>query len=283
MDLTLLALAGIPKESPHGGTDRLPRTYYTPPNERNSPTVVRTYPWLIHRQHQDLLPAHAAPDPARRNLQGRAPEDRQAGTSTCETSTPQHSTRCGNAFSALWLCREAGKMGVLLFQFPQWFPIGKRNKGYILECAHRAPRRTGSASSSETKRGSARKTARRRSSFSPRTLFPTCVSTCPRAIRTRFLRCWRRPRIWRSCGFTSTVPGGPATTCMNGSGTGIPKASSPSGRGRSARCPSRPGHMRLQQLLPRLRAGQRPAVRGHADPTVRRGSHRLPTGPWRAP
>ena len=32
---------------------------------------------------------------------------------------------------------DAGKLGSLLFQFPQWFPIGKRNKAYILECKDR--------------------------------------------------------------------------------------------------------------------------------------------------
>jgi uncharacterized protein YecE (DUF72 family) len=34
--------------------------------------------------------------------------------------------------------RQAGKLGLLLFQFPQWFPIGKANRAYILECARRA-------------------------------------------------------------------------------------------------------------------------------------------------
>jgi uncharacterized protein YecE (DUF72 family) len=32
---------------------------------------------------------------------------------------------------------DAGKLGSLLFQFPPWFPIGKRNKAYILECKER--------------------------------------------------------------------------------------------------------------------------------------------------
>jgi uncharacterized protein YecE (DUF72 family) len=34
--------------------------------------------------------------------------------------------------------RRAGKLGLLLFQFPQWFPVGKANRDYILECARRA-------------------------------------------------------------------------------------------------------------------------------------------------
>jgi uncharacterized protein YecE (DUF72 family) len=32
---------------------------------------------------------------------------------------------------------DAGKLGSLLFQFPQWFPIGRRNKDYVLECKER--------------------------------------------------------------------------------------------------------------------------------------------------
>ncbi len=39
---------------------------------------------------------------------------------------------------ALEPLRRAGKLGALLFQFPQWFTIGKKNRNYILECARRA-------------------------------------------------------------------------------------------------------------------------------------------------
>ncbi|GAC1327992.1 MAG: hypothetical protein NVSMB13_14770 [Mycobacteriales bacterium] len=36
--------------------------------------------------------------------------------------------------SALAPVHEAGKLGAILFQFPQWFPISRRNKHYIFEC-----------------------------------------------------------------------------------------------------------------------------------------------------
>ena len=39
--------------------------------------------------------------------------------------------------SALEPLHDAGKLGAVLFQFPQWFPIGKANKTYILECQRR--------------------------------------------------------------------------------------------------------------------------------------------------
>ncbi|MDN3352384.1 DUF72 domain-containing protein [Actinomadura sp. DC4] len=38
---------------------------------------------------------------------------------------------------ALWPLQEAGKLTALLFQFPQWFPIGRQNKDYILEVKRR--------------------------------------------------------------------------------------------------------------------------------------------------
>jgi len=44
--------------------------------------------------------------------------------------------------AALEPLRAAGKLGAILFQFPQWFPISRANKNYILSCAERvAPRR----------------------------------------------------------------------------------------------------------------------------------------------
>jgi uncharacterized protein YecE (DUF72 family) len=38
---------------------------------------------------------------------------------------------------ALMPLHSAGKLGAVLFQFPQWFVIGRRSKDYILECADR--------------------------------------------------------------------------------------------------------------------------------------------------
>jgi uncharacterized protein YecE (DUF72 family) len=45
-------------------------------------------------------------------------------------------------FAALEPLNQAGKLGAILLQFPQWFPISRGNKEYILACAGRAaPRR----------------------------------------------------------------------------------------------------------------------------------------------
>ena len=44
--------------------------------------------------------------------------------------------------AALEPLRQSGKLGAILLQFPQWFPISRASKDYILACAQRvAPRR----------------------------------------------------------------------------------------------------------------------------------------------
>jgi uncharacterized protein YecE (DUF72 family) len=40
--------------------------------------------------------------------------------------------------AALAPLRHAGKLGAILLQFPQWFPISRANKDYIVACARRA-------------------------------------------------------------------------------------------------------------------------------------------------
>jgi uncharacterized protein YecE (DUF72 family) len=43
----------------------------------------------------------------------------------------------GDFLDALVPLVDAGKLGGILFQFPPWFPISKKNKHYVLECADR--------------------------------------------------------------------------------------------------------------------------------------------------
>jgi uncharacterized protein YecE (DUF72 family) len=43
----------------------------------------------------------------------------------------------GRFLAALEPLRSAGKLGAILLQFPPWFPIGRANKQYILDCAQR--------------------------------------------------------------------------------------------------------------------------------------------------
>jgi uncharacterized protein YecE (DUF72 family) len=52
---------------------------------------------------------------------------------------PEVTGQAWNRFlAALEPLRAAGKLGAILLQFPPWFPIGRANKQYILDCAERA-------------------------------------------------------------------------------------------------------------------------------------------------
>jgi uncharacterized protein YecE (DUF72 family) len=113
-------------------------TYYTPPNERNSQLWAARTPdgFTFNVKAFSLLTGHPTrvsalykdlrPETEKRNVY---PKDLP------ETTVDEVWERF---LSALEPLHEAGKLGALLFQFPQWFPIGKRNKTYILECKRRA-------------------------------------------------------------------------------------------------------------------------------------------------
>ena len=113
-------------------------TYYTPPNERNSElwaqrtpdgftfnikafSLLTQHPTRAAALYKDLRPEDAT---GQRLRQGPRPGGRstRSGSGSCPRCDPLH---------------QAGKLGALLFQFPQWFPIGRRNKEYVLECKRR--------------------------------------------------------------------------------------------------------------------------------------------------
>lgn len=109
-------------------------TYYSPPSERTAELWasrtppgftfnVKAFSLLTHHPtrpnaiHKDLRP-----DLDKRNIYQR---DLQ----------PEIVDQVWQRFlDALRPLHDAGKLGAVLLQFPQWFPIGKRNKHYILEC-----------------------------------------------------------------------------------------------------------------------------------------------------
>jgi uncharacterized protein YecE (DUF72 family) len=118
-------------------------TYYTPPNERNSelwaartPADFRfnikafslltqhpTQPRALYKDLRESLPADVA---GKRNLY---PKDVD-GKVVDEV--------WARFLSALEPLDRAGKLGAILFQFPQWFTIRRSNKDYLLECKERA-------------------------------------------------------------------------------------------------------------------------------------------------
>lgn len=117
-------------------------TYYFPPSERNSVLWiertpqdftfdVKAYALLtnhptktesLYKEIREALPAELAD---KRNVyRDKLPPKLvdEVWTRFAQALMPLHS---------------AGKLGAVLFQFPQWFVIGRRNKDYILECRDR--------------------------------------------------------------------------------------------------------------------------------------------------
>jgi uncharacterized protein YecE (DUF72 family) len=70
-------------------------------------------------------------------------EDGKATVYLRNLKDPAVAEEAWNRFlAALEPLRQAGKLGAILLQFPQWFPISRANKDYIVACARRvAPRR----------------------------------------------------------------------------------------------------------------------------------------------
>jgi uncharacterized protein YecE (DUF72 family) len=113
-------------------------TYYTPPNERNSVLwAERTPPgFLFNVKAYGLLTQHPVrPASLYKDLRPTGETKKNVYPKDLPDATIDEVwQRFGDALEPL---QEAGKLGVLLFQFPQWFPIGKRNKEYILQCKER--------------------------------------------------------------------------------------------------------------------------------------------------
>jgi len=112
-------------------------TYYTPPNERNSELWVARTPehFTFNVKAFSLLTQHPTrvsalykdlrPETDKRNLYAKDLDDKVVDEVW------------ERFLGALEPLHAAGKLGAVLFQFPQWFPIGRANKTYILECKRR--------------------------------------------------------------------------------------------------------------------------------------------------
>jgi uncharacterized protein YecE (DUF72 family) len=112
-------------------------TYYSLPSERNSALWAdRTPPgfqfdvkaFSLLTQHPTKL--SAIPKTLR-------PEDAKSRVYGKDLPAKTVDEIWERFLGALAPLHEAGKLGALLFQFPQWFPGGANNRQYILECAER--------------------------------------------------------------------------------------------------------------------------------------------------
>jgi uncharacterized protein YecE (DUF72 family) len=113
-------------------------TYYTPPNERNSQIWVDRTPdgFTFNIKAFSLLTQHPTrPGALYKDLR---PEGVTKNLYLRDLPKDAVDQVWDRFLSALEPLHDAGKLGAVLFQFPQWFPIGKANKRYLLECADRA-------------------------------------------------------------------------------------------------------------------------------------------------
>jgi len=113
-------------------------TYYTPPNERNSELWAARTPAYFrfnikafslltqHPTRVDALYKDLRPETDKRNVYAK------------DLDTKVVDEVWERFLSALEPLHAAGKLGAVLFQFPQWFTIRRSNKEYLLECRERA-------------------------------------------------------------------------------------------------------------------------------------------------
>jgi uncharacterized protein YecE (DUF72 family) len=116
-------------------------TYYFPPSESNSVLwIERTPPeFTFNIKAYSLLTNHPTKrESLYKDLQGQAPTDKR---NVYREQLPDETVdEVWQRFrDALMPLHSAGKLGAVLFQFPQWFVISKKNKAYIEECAGRLP------------------------------------------------------------------------------------------------------------------------------------------------
>ncbi|HVX43269.1 MAG TPA: DUF72 domain-containing protein [Mycobacteriales bacterium] len=112
-------------------------TYYTPPNERNSQLWAQRTPpgFTFNVKAFSLLTQH--PTKVNALYKDLRPETDKRNVYLKDLPQKTVDEVWDRFLSALAPLHEAEKLGPILLQFPQWFPIGARNKQYILECKER--------------------------------------------------------------------------------------------------------------------------------------------------
>ena len=112
-------------------------TYYTPPNERNSELWSQRTPdgFTFNIKAFSLLTQHPTkPSALYKDLR---PEGVTKNLYLRDVEQSTVDAVWDRFLEALRPLHESGRLGAVLFQFPQWFPIGRANKHYILECKKR--------------------------------------------------------------------------------------------------------------------------------------------------
>src|SRR5207245_4953157 len=114
-------------------------TYYFPPSESNSVLWIERTPknFTFNIKAYSLLTNHPTrPNSIYKDLQPAVPEGKR---NVYREQLPDEVVdEVWQRFrDALMPLDSAGKMGAVLFQFPQWFVISKKSKAYIEECVVR--------------------------------------------------------------------------------------------------------------------------------------------------
>jgi uncharacterized protein YecE (DUF72 family) len=117
-------------------------TYYFPPSERNAVLWIERTPkdFTFNVKAYSLLTNHPTKqDSLYKDLREELSAELLAKRNLYREQLP------GDVVEEVWQrfhdalmpLHSAGKLGAVLFQFPQWFVIGRVSKDYLLECAER--------------------------------------------------------------------------------------------------------------------------------------------------
>jgi uncharacterized protein YecE (DUF72 family) len=117
-------------------------TYYSPPSERNAELWIERTPshFTFNIKAFSLLTNHPTrPGQLYRDVRERLPGELAEKRNVYLEQLP------GELVDEVWQrfhdalmpLHSAGKLGAVLFQFPQWFVIGRKNKDHIVESAER--------------------------------------------------------------------------------------------------------------------------------------------------
>ncbi len=117
-------------------------SYYYPPSEKNSVLWIERTPahFTFNIKAYSLLTNHPTrPDSLYADLRETLPEGSLDKRFVYREQLPEDAVdEVWQRFrDALMPLHSAGKLGAVLFQFPQWFTISRKNKAYLEECAAR--------------------------------------------------------------------------------------------------------------------------------------------------
>jgi uncharacterized protein YecE (DUF72 family) len=115
-------------------------SYYFPPSEANSERWVERTPddFTFNIKAYSLLTNHPTrPDSLYADLRDSMPKTRKRFLYREQLPEEIVDEVWQRFHDALLPLHEAGKLGAVLFQFPQWFVRNRENRGYIQECAAR--------------------------------------------------------------------------------------------------------------------------------------------------